>query len=464
MLHSPPSYAFMTTPDADRTDVEVQATLSPILQTEAGYGHFLRSAKRALPSEPCHLNRRRPPKRVREDNRKLFQAKPTESSTSTRKNLHQAVLRSFSHSIFSSSVNAVVMLNRAEDAGGARTLKNSGRFGNGQSKPSFNTTSPGSDDPRGNLVSSRGEGRRIQHGTQLLSQLGIVELLEQDERPTFIVDLEDDDNKSTSRLNLLFANPALRAQPAVLESIEGKSDDLTLIFITSTPHREFKSWVLSKHGAADAPERSATTSVFAGFRWRSSTIRGCFRVVHVDTDTPIVPADEKNSGPNLQQLLGPGSSSPRSARDTRSGGASYFDSVMTQGDHSGTQSRASVLHQDSSNDRSSESSRGQHSPQYGGSPTSNGDLGISEILTSATDSASSNTSQKVIFPVRFNGEESRTMNAELPSEPGFFDWTRLPMTPAMPLHIQFARSIDWSATSLGSGLQPFFVETATRSC
>ena len=137
---------------------------------------------------------------------------------------------------------------------------------------------------------------------------------------------------SISRLNLLFANPALKAQSAVLESIEGKSDDLTLIFATSTPHRDFKSWVLNSPGTRGASEKSATPFVFAGFTWRFYTIRGCLRVVHGDTDTANVVINEKNNGPNLQQLLGPGSSSPRSARDIRPEAASYFDSVMLQGE------------------------------------------------------------------------------------------------------------------------------------
>ena len=32
---------------------------------------------------------------------------------------------------------------------------------------------------------------------------------------------------------------------------------------------------------------------------------------------------------------------------------------------------------------------------------------------------------------------------------GFFDWTRLPESPALPPHIRFARSVNWAATSLG---------------
>jgi PAS domain S-box-containing protein len=35
------------------------------------------------------------------------------------------------------------------------------------------------------------------------------------------------------------------------------------------------------------------------------------------------------------------------------------------------------------------------------------------------------------------------------SEVGFFDWTRLEVSPSLPRHIQFARSIDWDSTALG---------------
>jgi hypothetical protein len=34
-------------------------------------------------------------------------------------------------------------------------------------------------------------------------------------------------------------------------------------------------------------------------------------------------------------------------------------------------------------------------------------------------------------------------------EVGFFDWTRIAITPAVPSHIQFARSVDWASTPLG---------------
>jgi hypothetical protein len=451
----------MTAPDANCTDVRVQDALSHLLQSQAGYGEFLPRAKGTLTSETSHLNvdnESRPPKRLRldrEDNGNLFQTEPIPPSTLPRTKLHQSAPRSFPHSIFSSFQEAAAMLSRAEDTGGTRDLKLSRGPGGGHNKNTSKLVRRGSNDHNYGPIASRGERRSSQHGAQLLPHVGILELLQQDERPTFIVDLGGGDDTMNSRLNLLFANPALRAQSAALESIEGKSDDLTLIFATSTPHRDFKSWVLNSPDTRGASERSTTTFIFAGFNWRFFTIRGCLRIVHGSTDTANVVVIEKNSGPNLQQLLGPGSSSPRGAREVRPEAASYFDSVVVQGDRIGTHGKMSVLYQDSSNGRSSESSRGQFSPEYGGSPISNGDMGISDILSSGTDSISSASSQKVVFPVKLSAKEVETMDANVPSEPGFFDWTRLPVTPALPLHIQFARSIDWGATSLGRSMSVF---------
>ena len=42
-----------------------------------------------------------------------------------------------------------------------------------------------------------------------------------------------------------------------------------------------------------------------------------------------------------------------------------------------------------------------------------------------------------------------SIHAPLDREVGFFDWTRLPVSDALPRHIQFTRSIDWAATALG---------------
>jgi hypothetical protein len=407
------------------------------------------SAKRTLPVESSST----PPKRLgldRKDNGDLYQ--PESYQPRTLLELFAATYpKSILYFILSTAQEAAAMLNQADCTGGKRTLKLARGPGSGPNRTSRKSLSRGSSDHSVGFVASHEEGKNTHSGAELLSQVGIIEFLEQDERPTFIVDLADDQSTSSSRLNLLFVNPALKAQPSVLESIEGKSDDLTLIFATSTPHRDFKSWVLIGAGTPGAFEKPATPLIFAGFTWKSYTIRNCLRIIHGDNIAATVIINEKTNGPNLQQLLGPGSPSPRSARDVRPEAASYFESTILRGSQSGAPGKMPMICQDSSSERTSASSQEERCvPQYGGSPTANGDMGNSDILTGGTDMTSSSDSQKVVSPVRPNPEESGTMTRTALSEPGFFDWTRVPLTSALPLHIQFARSIDWGATSLGS--------------
>jgi hypothetical protein len=54
--------------------------------------------------------------------------------------------------------------------------------------------------------------RSKQSGLQLLGNVGVIELLEQDERPTFIIDVANPVNfVPGSSLQVIFANPSLRA-------------------------------------------------------------------------------------------------------------------------------------------------------------------------------------------------------------------------------------------------------------
>ena len=46
-------------------------------------------------------------------------------------------------------------------------------------------------------------------------------------------------------------------------------------------------------------------------------------------------------------------------------------------------------------------------------------------------------------------DDPNTLLSSGEKEIGFFDWTRLPDSEALPNHIRFARNVDWGATSLG---------------
>ena len=341
------------------------------------------------------------------------------------------------------------MLNPAENSGGARALELIRRPGIRPNKLSSKSWSRGSNIHSDGFTARRGE-KTSKQGADLLSDVGIVELLQEDERPTFIVDLRDHENQSRSPLKLLFANSALNAQPSLLESIKGKSDDSTARFTKPTPHSYFRSWVLRSSETPGGTQMSVAPFSFAGFTWKASTIRKCLRVIRTDVVATTVTKDERNTGPNLQQLLGPGSSSPGTLRDLRPEAAGYFDTRTIEEGRQGTSGKGSVLDQGSPREQPSESSPDENRlPRYGISPTVNADLGISDILTNGTDLTSSAMSQKAVFPVRLSGGGFGTITSITPSEPGFFDWTRVPITSALPPHIQLARSIDWAATSLG---------------
>jgi hypothetical protein len=58
----------------------------------------------------------------------------------------------------------------------------------------------------------RSDRRSTQSGLELLGKVGIVELLEQDERPTFIIDVANPANFTPGGpLQIVFANASLRA-------------------------------------------------------------------------------------------------------------------------------------------------------------------------------------------------------------------------------------------------------------
>ena len=56
--------------------------------------------------------------------------------------------------------------------------------------------------------------------------------------------------------------------------------------------------------------------------------------------------------------------------------------------------------------------------------------------------------REAMIATQSDGLTAEMVNKRYP-DGSSFDWTRLPITPALPRHIQFARSIDWASTPLG---------------
>ena len=233
-----------------------------------------------------------------------------------------------------------------------------------------------------------------------------VELLNQDDRPTFIVDSADVANHASGPLRVTFANTALRERPVVLDQIANTSNDLEK---TAHDYALFKSWVLdlekqepgtsktidsSQHGQ-DSQDDQATPRAaevvtiehlltpsppsFAGWRWAASTIRQHYRVIRGvrENGSPSTPS-EASSAPL-----------PETTKPTATD-----DSERVQVNDSNTESAPAL--------------------------------------------------ESVILPQDIAGD-----NITIVDEKASFDWTRIAITHDMPSHIAFARSVDWASTPLG---------------
>lgn len=333
------------------------------------------------------------------------------------------------------------MLSRPEDSGGTRTIKLArGLAGSPAHTPPRSSRAYSSENSRspGNI---HNEKRSSHSGSQLLGQVGMIEFLQQDERPTFVIDLNDDLNPHANGLSLVFANGAFKAQPLLLESVAGKADDLALIFATSASYLDFKRWVLKNPTELGAIGNTISTFFYAGFLWKFSTIRERLRIFYGQPVPAASSTGSSKSRPSLQSFNGLATASPGAAAET----LGYFE-TRSESRAEGF-ARSSTLRHASSTDTSEPLLETRHTLFQSSSPATNGDMSISELLTDSTSPGI----QRRKFPENPYSLEASEMIQDENSiaEPGFFDWTRLPNTSALPSHIQFARSINWGATSLG---------------
>jgi PAS domain S-box-containing protein len=101
----------------------------------------------------------------------------------------------------------------------------------------------------------------------ILSNIGIIELLDHDPRPTFVIDLAESPNTEPDSLHIIFANVALRSVPTLLHLIQPES-------LPSSPRPaflDFHQWLLRGEKASDFS--------FGLVKWTASTVRSTLRIV-----------------------------------------------------------------------------------------------------------------------------------------------------------------------------------------
>ncbi|TGO82336.1 hypothetical protein BPOR_0858g00040 [Botrytis porri] len=222
----------------------------------------------------------------------------------------------------------------------------------------------------------------------LIHKVGIIELLEQDERPTFIIDVSNQENYIPGgRLRLEYANASLRAMNPLLEMIAGFAD-LSSPTIVTHAFPEFKAWVLSfVSKESESLDICLPSFLYGGFTWRCSTLQKRLRVMNgVRTLIPTTNSTSSNANNSSPTILNPGfviGQDLRSSTDLFPEPSDYFGDAAT------------VV--------------------PGSSP-------IDSLLAG---------------------------NQVAHIDGSSFDWTRLPLTAALPRHIQFTRNINWAASPLG---------------
>lgn len=117
----------------------------------------------------------------------------------------------------------------------------------------------------------------------MLNSIGIVELLEQDERPTFVIDLGEPANYGAGQIYSLFVNQALQSHAGLHEQITGSAN-------TPTPEPQnflhFKSWLLSASIGGESLNVCLPACPFAGLVWNCSTLRKRLRIISGSFSSP----------------------------------------------------------------------------------------------------------------------------------------------------------------------------------
>lgn len=293
--------------------------------------------------------------------------------------------------------------------------------------------------------------------SSVLNSIGVIELLDQDERPTFIVDLADSTNYRDGILQPLFVNQSLRAHAGLEWIITGNAPTEGAAPGSQT-FSQFKSWLLSVAANGESLAVCPPSFVYSNVTWSCSTLRKRLRIISgsfLATPSRVHPP---SSGTSLQQASNGIGMATASAIEP----ADYFGASQLPAD----------------TDVSSESSSpgpttivptiehpGHTVPQRIFQPTTTRpDSNMTDALMYAHPDLSEATallpspSTYVPSPTKRGSDRSpRASSVDrdsshipvVPADFPSFDWTRLPVTDSMPPHIRFARSIDWASTALG---------------
>ncbi|KAH8742304.1 hypothetical protein F5883DRAFT_671880 [Diaporthe sp. PMI_573] len=306
---------------------------------------------------------------------------------------------------FSTSEPSGAMIHRLRDEQGTvRTVRlPRGHVSSASPARAQSMSTPGSGGSAGSQSSRALDSRLMSPELQDLHGVGVIELLDQDERPTFIIDLMDTSNFGPGPLKVVWRNAALRAAAGVDELISKSAEG-------SVDFSRFKAWTVSFVKEKRPMDVCLPSLSYGGISWTCSTVRNRFRFVSGNSAavsiTPTSPAPIARASSILEQR----SQAQSASRDTHTPGR---ERALSDLDYFG----------DAEPDQALAASRRAHSE-----PRDLRDMRPDTPIVTTDDVY--DCDDPLACPVSF-------------------DWTRIVDTSSMLPHLQFARSKDWAATPLG---------------
>ncbi|KAI9808847.1 MAG: hypothetical protein M1827_007170 [Pycnora praestabilis] len=144
-------------------------------------------------------------------------------------------------------------------------------------------------------LSGNGSAFGPSSAVQALSEIGVLELLEQDSRPTFILDLANDGQLVDKEVQPVFYNASLRSSTRLRDIILGKADlDMGFGLHESGTHPEFREWALHFNKHDSLTDGSPLSFFYSGMDWTWLTLRKRWKVIsgnqvkQIGRGTPIV--------------------------------------------------------------------------------------------------------------------------------------------------------------------------------
>jgi hypothetical protein len=280
---------------------------------------------------------------------------------------------------------------------------------------------------------------------RILAQVGTIELLEQDNRAVFIVDLADAPNASQKPLSIVWANSSLKSHEGLLDTIRGTAESQsshassTSNSSADTEHYNFVRWALNPSNLRETtPDGTPKPVAFADFTWTSATLRRRVRIISGTHATPTPPNEVLSSLPKSREGPGLSESQVNAIPQITVGPQDYFGSATVD------------TNQEAVSRTLEDSALAQ---------------GLDPNKLSDLVSASQTPESTRITPLGWNGRAFEGavspaldlgppipgLNGLLPGaiEQKVFDWTLLPPESITQDHTRFARNVDWASTPLG---------------